>query len=227
MKENYDTYNYVFQYKDHLGNVRLTYKDNNGDGSISPSEIIEETNYYPFGMQHKGYNEAVLLSNLGQNIKYQGQERQDELGLNWDSFKYRNYDYAIGRFMSVDPLAEDYLHNGVYNFAENKVIDHRELEGLEGVWFGLLGSNNSPPATTTMLNTAKATIEVGTKTAEVSSKTEYHHLIPRALKNHEVVKAAREEGFKFEGAENKIPVSKFSKATGEGQHGSHPKLQII
>ena len=40
---------------------------------------------------------------------------------------------AIGRFMSIDPLAEDYVYNGPYNFAENRVIDGRELEGLEWV----------------------------------------------------------------------------------------------
>jgi len=33
--------------------------------------------------------------------------------------------------MSVDPLAEKYPYNGVYNFSENRVIDGRELEGLE------------------------------------------------------------------------------------------------
>ncbi len=59
------------------------------------------------------------------------QERQDELGLNWDSFKYRNYDYAIGRFMSVDPLAEKYAYNSTYAFQENKMGLGRELEGLE------------------------------------------------------------------------------------------------
>lgn len=32
----------------------------------------------------------------------------------------------------------------------------------------------------------------------------------------------REGGFKFEGAENKLTVERFSKATGEGQHGNHP-----
>src|SRR5690606_20358320 len=66
---------------------------------------------------------------------FQGQERQDELGINWDSYKWRNYDYAIGRFMCIDPLAEDYSYQSPYAFAENKVISHRELEGLEGVWF--------------------------------------------------------------------------------------------
>jgi len=62
---------------------------------------------------------------------YQEQERQDELGLNWDSFKYRNYDYATGRFMSVDPLAEKYAYNATYAFQENKMGLGRELEGLE------------------------------------------------------------------------------------------------
>ena len=39
----------------------------------------------------------------------------------------------IGRFISIDPLAEDYVHNSTYAFAENRVIDGYELEGLEWV----------------------------------------------------------------------------------------------
>lgn len=35
--------------------------------------------------------------------------------------------------MSIDPLAEKYPHNGPYNFSENRVVDGRELEGLEVV----------------------------------------------------------------------------------------------
>jgi len=65
---------------------------------------------------------------------YQEQERQTDLDLNWDSFKYRNYDYAIGRFMSVDPLAEKYPYNSLYAFQENKLGLGRELEGLELVY---------------------------------------------------------------------------------------------
>jgi RHS repeat-associated protein len=73
--------------------------------------------------------------------KYQGQERQDELGLNCDSFKWRNYDYAIGRFMSIDPLAEKYSYQSPYNFSENRVIDGREIEGLEWQNFRTTGVN--------------------------------------------------------------------------------------
>lgn len=75
---------------------------------------------------------------LNYKYKYQGQERQDELGLNWDSFKWRNYDYAIGRFMSIDPLAESYTYNSPYAFQENKMGMGRELEGLELIGFDQL-----------------------------------------------------------------------------------------
>ena len=129
-------FSYIYQYKDHLGNIRLSYGDANDDGSVGTSEIIEESNYYPFGLRQFGYNTATVLgkgNSTGQKYKFQGQERQDELSLNWDSFKWRNYDYAIGRFMSIDPLAEKYTYNSPYAFAENRVIDGRELEGLEWV----------------------------------------------------------------------------------------------
>ena len=54
---------YVYQFKDHLGNVRLTYQDKNNSGIVSQwSEIVSENNYYPFGLQHKGYNSVVKFN---------------------------------------------------------------------------------------------------------------------------------------------------------------------
>ncbi|RXG17136.1 RHS repeat-associated protein [Leeuwenhoekiella aestuarii] len=125
------SYKYVYQYKDHLGNIRLSYSDSNGNGSINAStEILQERTYYPYGMVQKGYNSNIVGTE--NNYKtFQGQEVHKELGLNWVEFKYRNYDPTIGRFFSIDPLAEDYVYNGPYNFAENRVIDGIELEGLE------------------------------------------------------------------------------------------------
>ncbi|MCG8208143.1 hypothetical protein [Tenacibaculum finnmarkense] len=55
-------FKYIYQYKDHLGNVRLSYTDNDGVIDAS-SEIVEESNYYPFGLKHKGYNNVT--SSLG------------------------------------------------------------------------------------------------------------------------------------------------------------------
>ncbi|MFW0739951.1 RHS repeat-associated core domain-containing protein, partial [Flavobacterium sp. T12S277] len=155
--------------------------------------------------------------------KYQGQERQDELGLNWDSFKWRNYDMAIGRFMSIDPLAEKYAYNSTYAFQENKMGMGRELEGLEIApfpWLEVaLGSSDVIKLSTEV---GGKTSEVGGKFSEVDFVGEEHHVIPRGVKGNEVVQDAISEGFKFEGAENKISVEKFSKATGNGRHGNHP-----
>lgn len=41
------------------------------------------------------------------------------------------YDTRIAKFLSVDPLAPDYPWNSTYAFAENRVIDGNDLEGLE------------------------------------------------------------------------------------------------
>ncbi len=137
------SFSYVYQYKDHLGNVRLNYAWDNVANVLT---VLNESHYYPFGLKHEKYNTeeyefvngiptgvvlAPLTGGSSYKYKYQEQELQDELGLNWYSFKYRNYDPAIGRFMSIDPLTEKYVDWSPYVFSGNRVIDARELEGLE------------------------------------------------------------------------------------------------
>ncbi len=123
-------YDYIFQCKDHLGNIRLSYSDTNDNGSIATSEIREENNYYPFGLKHKGYNQN--LNGRDHNWDYLGQEEQSELGLNWLTFRYRNYIPEIGRFFGSDPISEQYYSISNYQFAHNSPIWKIELEGLEG-----------------------------------------------------------------------------------------------
>ena len=131
----------VYNHTDHLGNIRQNITKENGNLTV-----LREHNYYPFGLLHRGYNENEqdLIYDKEQDFiftvqaqagrykyKFQGQERQEDLNLGWDSFKYRNYDYAIGRFFNVDPLAAKYPYNSTYAFQENKLGLGRELEGKE------------------------------------------------------------------------------------------------
>ncbi|MBK9381737.1 MAG: hypothetical protein IPN39_10445 [Chitinophagaceae bacterium] len=82
-------------------------------------------------------SKALSLGNPeNKNEKFQGQPLDDDLGLNWYGFKWRNHDPQIGRFIEIDPLAEDYVYNSTYAFSENKVTNHIELEGLEAVSAG-------------------------------------------------------------------------------------------
>ena len=69
----------------------------------------------------------------GYRYFFNGQEADNEvLGEGaLHAFEYRMHDTRIGRFWSVDPLAGKFPWNSVYAFAENRVIDGRELEGLE------------------------------------------------------------------------------------------------
>lgn len=94
------------------------------------SPVIESTDFYPFGLAFNNYQRENSLIN---KFKFQSQEHVDDLGLNWDSFKWRNHQPDIGRFFNIDPLANKYVYNSPYAFAENRVIDGRELEGLEWV----------------------------------------------------------------------------------------------
>lgn len=124
-------YDYIYSYLDHLKNVRLNYSDLDGNGTINPStEILKERNFYPFGLEHSGYNN-VVIGTENNHKTFQGQEINKELGLNWISFKYRNYDPSLARFHNVDPLAQEYAYQSPYNFSENRVIDGVELEGAE------------------------------------------------------------------------------------------------
>jgi hypothetical protein len=45
---------YVYNYTDHLGNVRLSYGlDPEDEGQI---KILGENHYYPYGLKHSNYN---------------------------------------------------------------------------------------------------------------------------------------------------------------------------
>ena len=112
-----------------MGNIRLAYyKDASGNAKIDRA-----TNYYPFGLEFGG--ELSTSNSITPNYKYssQGQEKQRETG--WSSYRWRNYDAAMGRFFNIDPLSEKYNTWSHYSFSGNRVIDARELEGLEPVDF--------------------------------------------------------------------------------------------
>jgi len=82
---------------------------------------------------------------------FQGQRFDDDFGLNWVQFKWRNHDPQIGRFVENDPLSDKYVYNSTYAFSENKVTAHVELEGLESK--PINGDNANMPIISTTLIT--------------------------------------------------------------------------
>ncbi len=114
---------YVFQYKDHLGNVCVSYFKN----TSGVPEILDETHYYPFGLKHDGY---AVLPESNNKYKYNGKELQDELGLGIYDFGARNYDPALGRWMNIDPLAEKMRRHSPYNYAFDNPVYFIDADGM-------------------------------------------------------------------------------------------------
>ncbi|ARV08205.1 hypothetical protein BTO05_00580 [Winogradskyella sp. PC-19] len=141
IEPNGSNFDYVYQYKDHLGNIRLAYSDSDNNGSVNSSEIIEENNYYPFGLEHKGYNNVV--NGREHNYKYNGKEHQQELGLNWYDYQARNYDPALGRWHVIDPLADEFYDWSPYTYAFNDPIRFVDPDGMAPDDIVLRGKNNS------------------------------------------------------------------------------------
>ena len=133
-------FNYVYNYTDHLGNIRLSYTQ-----SGTELKILEENHYYPFGLKHNNYNtdkvqfkksefgtSAVLqfAERNNNQYKYNGKELQVELGLNMYDYGARNYDPALGRWINVDPLADLYESWSPYNYTLNNPIRYIDPDGM-------------------------------------------------------------------------------------------------
>ncbi|NML59089.1 DUF6443 domain-containing protein [Chryseobacterium cheonjiense] len=169
---------YIYNYTDHLGNVRLSYSDSNKDGSIQPrryfyqqcsgpwdpfnppicidsykpGEIVEVNNYYPFGLLH---NYTGTTQNVYQ-YKYNGKELQ-ETGM-YD-YGARFYMPEIGRWGVVDPLAEVSRSWNPYNYGYNNPIVFTDPDGRLSQSF--LNSMLAAPSGTTWYNTGEGFISEG------------------------------------------------------------------
>lgn len=139
---------YVYNYTDHLGNIRLSYTYDENTGLI---KIMEENHYYPFGLKHDSYNtnrlgyssytdedeitsyvldeQPKFVGDGTYNYKYNGKEYEDELGKNTYAYGWRDYDPAIGRFNKVDRFAEKYYDKTPYSYAGNNPIYFIDVQG--------------------------------------------------------------------------------------------------
>ncbi len=101
---------------------------------ISRLLVKEEKNYYPYGMQHKGYNNLII--GRKHHYGFNGKEEQEELGLNWLDYGFRNYDAALGRWMNIDPLADQMRRHSPYNYAFDNPIYFIDPDGMMPVGGG-------------------------------------------------------------------------------------------
>ncbi len=110
----------------------MSYADCNGDGQVTPTEIIEENNYYPFGLKHQGYNDIANScgNEQAQQYKFLDREYESSFGLNVTETDFRQYDSALGRFYSIDALAEHSFDVTPYHYGLNNPVYWADPTGL-------------------------------------------------------------------------------------------------
>ncbi len=104
---------------DHLGSTRMIYKLNHTCAGVYQNATIQYmADYYAFG---KKVREYINPGTVTEKYQYTGKERDIESG--YDYFMARNYHSEIGRFMSVDPRADQRVSLSPYNYCSNNPVN--------------------------------------------------------------------------------------------------------
>ena len=111
-------YHYI---KDHLGNVCAVVNS-------EADTLIQSTIYYASGVPM-----AYSFGRDKQPYLYNGKEFVEAHGLNTYDYGFRGYYATIGRFTSVDPLAEQTPWMSPYSYAGNNFINAIDWMGLGGM----------------------------------------------------------------------------------------------
>lgn len=111
------SYSYEYTLVDHLGNGRVYFDINAG-----VARKIQETNYYPFGLDIQS-----VISGTENKYQFNGKEKQD-LEKMYD-YGARFYDPVIGRWNVPDPASEYYTEITPYSYAGNDPVGFTDKDG--------------------------------------------------------------------------------------------------
>ena len=142
---------YLFFLRDHLGSTRVVARSN--------GKAVQVNHYYPYGMAYasgrmSGNAEAHPVTGEGGNVidgdleiggetggmelarpgasqpyRFLGNELYTSNSLGLYDFSARMYDPALGRFLSVDPMAEGYRHLSPYAYCAGNPVVYADKDG--------------------------------------------------------------------------------------------------
>jgi RHS repeat-associated protein len=122
--------NYYYYLKDHLGNVREVWYDAQWvvprppKSPYLPDATVQRTQYYAHGLP---YAEGTGIST--QPNKYNGKEFIEMHGYDTYDYGWRGLYSAIGRFTTIDLLAEKYYDVSPYAYCLNNPVKYIDPDG--------------------------------------------------------------------------------------------------
>jgi RHS repeat-associated protein len=124
---------YFYYLKDHLGNTRYVIN--------SSGTKIETSHYYPFGMR---FYIGSTTNSVAIGFRYNGKELDVMNGLNNYDYGARFYDPQIGRWNTIDPLANKYYSLSPYCYVADNPIKLIDPDGMDWIlstgnkvyWYG-------------------------------------------------------------------------------------------
>jgi RHS repeat-associated protein len=109
---------YEYDIKDHLGNLRVSFKDSSGIAKITQAQ-----DYEPFGLEN--WTSKYVNSSKISEFKFNGIEKQKETNLYLAAF--RGLDSQIGRWTQLDPKPNESM--SLYNAMSNNPIRYADPLG--------------------------------------------------------------------------------------------------
>ncbi len=159
-------YNYEYSLADHLGNTRLSFDTQSGVAAVR-----QQDDYLPFGLN---VSVESIVSPKNQYL-YNNKELQEETG-QYD-YGARFYDPIVGRWTSVDPLAELMRRWSPYNFGFNNPLRFIDPDGM-GPLDVIIGGADKQKAFTELQKSVNGQLNLS---MDAKGKVSYSKAAPNAL----------------------------------------------
>lgn len=146
----------TYNLEDHLNNSTHTVSDTGA--------FLSKEEYYPFG-------ETAYGSYSKKRYRFNGKELDSESGLYYYGMRY--YAPWTCRFINVDPIWSDYPFYTPYQYAGNKPINARDIDGLEEEGGSPQAASSSSNQDTSKSGTAPPASDTLGFAERYTSNTEY------------------------------------------------------